>query len=203
MAPPPFPHFDKLEHFGYFLGGGFLLTGWNFRRKPGLTFMETLILTTVFVIAAIGFIDEWHQCFTPGRSGGDPGDWLADLLGGTPRRIRSPSHSSAGCADIHDPLRAHRVFQLPLPGLPAITHSAMSVNQLDQLKQFTTVVADTGDFESMKVYQPQDATTNPSLILQAAGKARIPPPRRAGGGRTQGLRPLPARHSPRRFSTAS
>lgn len=47
----------------------------------------------------------------------------------------------------------------------------MSANQLDQLKQFTTVVADTGDFESMKAYQPRDATTNPSLILQAAGKA--------------------------------
>ena len=46
----------------------------------------------------------------------------------------------------------------------------MSVNQLDQLKKFTTVVADTGDFESMKTYQPQDATTNPSLILQAAAK---------------------------------
>lgn len=42
------------------------------------------------------------------------------------------------------------------------------MNQLDQLKQLTTVVADTGDFESMKAYQPQDATTNPSLILQAA-----------------------------------
>ena len=46
----------------------------------------------------------------------------------------------------------------------------MSASQLDQLKQFTTVVADTGDFESMKAYQPQDATTNPSLILQAAAK---------------------------------
>lgn len=44
----------------------------------------------------------------------------------------------------------------------------MSASQLDQLKSFTTVVADTGDFESMKAYQPQDATTNPSLILQAA-----------------------------------
>lgn len=44
------------------------------------------------------------------------------------------------------------------------------MNQLEQLKQYTTVVADTGDFESMKQYQPQDATTNPSLILQAAGK---------------------------------
>lgn len=47
----------------------------------------------------------------------------------------------------------------------------MSASQLDQLKQFTTVVADTGDFESMKVYQPQDATTNPSLILQATARA--------------------------------
>lgn len=46
----------------------------------------------------------------------------------------------------------------------------MSHNQLDQLRQFTTVVADTGDFESMRIYRPQDATTNPSLILQAAAK---------------------------------
>ncbi len=41
-------------------------------------------------------------------------------------------------------------------------------NQLEQLKTFTTVVADTGDFESMKAFTPQDATTNPSLILKAA-----------------------------------
>lgn len=45
-----------------------------------------------------------------------------------------------------------------------------TANHLDQLKQFTTVVADTGDFASMEKYQPQDATTNPSLILQAAAK---------------------------------
>ena len=44
------------------------------------------------------------------------------------------------------------------------------MSQLASLKEFTTVVADTGDFESMKEYQPQDATTNPSLILQAASK---------------------------------
>jgi transaldolase len=41
-------------------------------------------------------------------------------------------------------------------------------SQLEQLKAFTTVVADTGDFESMKAFTPQDATTNPSLILKAA-----------------------------------
>ncbi|KAK7689356.1 sedoheptulose-7-phosphate:D-glyceraldehyde-3- phosphate transaldolase [Cerrena zonata] len=43
---------------------------------------------------------------------------------------------------------------------------------LDLLKQTgTVVVSDSGDFESIDVYKPQDATTNPSLILQAAGKA--------------------------------
>lgn len=48
-------------------------------------------------------------------------------------------------------------------------------NHLDQLKQFTTVVADTGDFASMEEYKPQDATTNPSLILQAAAKPEYKP----------------------------
>ncbi len=43
-------------------------------------------------------------------------------------------------------------------------------SQLDSLKKFTTVVADTGDFSTMKEYTPQDATTNPSLILQAVNK---------------------------------
>ena len=41
-------------------------------------------------------------------------------------------------------------------------------HQLDQLKQFTVVVADTGDFTSLKQFAPRDATTNPSLILKAA-----------------------------------
>jgi transaldolase len=42
------------------------------------------------------------------------------------------------------------------------------MNALQQLKQYTTIVADTGDFESIARYQPADATTNPSLILQAS-----------------------------------
>ena len=42
------------------------------------------------------------------------------------------------------------------------------LSQLEQLKRVTTVVADTGDIESIKQYQPQDATTNPSLLLSAA-----------------------------------
>ena len=43
-----------------------------------------------------------------------------------------------------------------------------NLSQLEQLKKLTTVVADTGDFERMRAFQPQDATTNPSLILKAA-----------------------------------
>lgn len=42
------------------------------------------------------------------------------------------------------------------------------MNQLEQLKKMTTVVADTGDFESIKNYTPTDSTTNPSLILKAS-----------------------------------
>ena len=41
------------------------------------------------------------------------------------------------------------------------------MNQLDALRQFTTVVADTGDFKQIAQFQPTDATTNPSLILKA------------------------------------
>ena len=49
------------------------------------------------------------------------------------------------------------------------------MNQLEQLKQFTTVVADTGDFQSIKQFTPQDATTNPSLILKAVQKPEYAP----------------------------
>lgn len=49
------------------------------------------------------------------------------------------------------------------------------MNQLEQLKQYTTIVADTGDFQSIKVFAPQDATTNPSLILKAVQKDEYKP----------------------------
>nr|WP_086940045.1 transaldolase [Thaumasiovibrio occultus] len=48
-------------------------------------------------------------------------------------------------------------------------------NKLEQLRQLTTVVADTGDIEAIRKYQPQDATTNPSLILKAAQLADYQP----------------------------
>jgi len=49
------------------------------------------------------------------------------------------------------------------------------MNQLDALKQHTTVVADTGDFKQLAQFQPQDATTNPSLILKAVQKPEYAP----------------------------
>ena len=49
------------------------------------------------------------------------------------------------------------------------------MNQLDALKQFTTVVADTGDFLQIAQYKPRDATTNPSLILKAVQRPEYAP----------------------------
>ena len=49
------------------------------------------------------------------------------------------------------------------------------MNQLDALKKYTTVVADTGDFKQLAQFQPQDATTNPSLILKAVQKSEYAP----------------------------
>jgi transaldolase len=46
------------------------------------------------------------------------------------------------------------------------------MSTLEQLKTVTTVVADTGDFHAMRAYTPRDATTNPTLILKAAGQAQ-------------------------------
>src|SRR5579883_565075 len=54
------------------------------------------------------------------------------------------------------------------PGQPQAQNPSSGISQLDQLKKFTKVVADTGDFDSLKEFAPQDATTNPSLILKAA-----------------------------------
>ena len=51
----------------------------------------------------------------------------------------------------------------------------IDMNDLDTLKQWTVVVADTGDLSQVAVYRPQDATTNPSLVLKAAQKPESAP----------------------------
>ena len=66
-----------------------------------------------------------------------------------------------------------------------------AMNQLDALKQFTTVVADTGDFKQLGQFKPQDATTNPSLILKAVQKPDYQPLMQEVVGRHRG-QPLDA-----------
>src|SRR5438552_3356796 len=52
---------------------------------------------------------------------------------------------------------------------PTCCNSSTAINDLlSQLKQFSVIVADTGDFDSIRKYQPRDSTTNPSLLLKAA-----------------------------------
>lgn len=76
------------------------------------------------------------------------------------------------------PVMLHEFLCIAMGLLPpnlALLPSAHAMNQLDTLKQFTTVVADTGDFRQMAQFKPQDATTNPSLILKAVQKADYQP----------------------------
>ena len=63
------------------------------------------------------------------------------------------------------------------------------MNQLDALRKFTTVVADTGDFKQLAQFKPHDATTNPSLILKAVQKADYAPLLKEVTARYQG-RPI-------------
>lgn len=63
-----------------------------------------------------------------------------------------------------------------------------TVNKLDQLKAMTVVVADTGEFELVKQYLPEDATTNPSLILKAPSNPVM---------RSWSIRPFPGPGMPR------
>jgi transaldolase len=65
------------------------------------------------------------------------------------------------------PVAPERRARYPSANMSA-TSSAPASDLLSQLKQFSLIVADTGDFESIRKYQPRDATTNPSLLLKAA-----------------------------------
>lgn len=73
------PFADKIVHFGlFFVGAVFLSVA--VRRTFALSSWGHFLLV-VAVLALIGGVDEWHQVFTPNRSGADLGDWLADLAG--------------------------------------------------------------------------------------------------------------------------
>lgn len=82
QSGPSFPLKDKFLHCGYFGLGAtcFLLALFGKTTPP--TSWRTLALRSLLFTAIIGVLDEYHQTFTPGRSGNDPWDWLADVTGG-------------------------------------------------------------------------------------------------------------------------
>src|SRR6478736_810929 len=80
---PPIANFDKLEHFGYFFGGSFMIGAYLFTRNLQRPNWKAILGGAILIIAVIGGVDEYHQSFTPGRSGNDPYDLLADVLGAT------------------------------------------------------------------------------------------------------------------------
>lgn len=75
---PPFSNSDKVAHFFYFAAGAGLFAA--FLRVLGSPAWQTFIFT-LLAMAFVGAADEFHQLYTPGRSGADIGDWTADVSG--------------------------------------------------------------------------------------------------------------------------
>jgi VanZ family protein len=78
---PEILHFDKIAHFGYFFGGGYILATWSQLKYDDPSSVFTRYLFPIIFFSIFGAIDEYHQTFTPGRSGNDLYDWIADFLG--------------------------------------------------------------------------------------------------------------------------
>ena len=78
---PRIPHFDKVMHLTYFFCGGIVFHLAMRTTWPPLGARHLIIAGLAFA-ALIGALDEHHQTYTPGRSGHDVFDWLADCLGG-------------------------------------------------------------------------------------------------------------------------
>lgn len=78
---PKIPHLDKVAHFLYFFGGGALLAAYGRLQWPEVS-KRRLFWSVAVICCVIGRLDEYHQGFTPERSGNDTGDWIADSLGG-------------------------------------------------------------------------------------------------------------------------
>lgn len=75
------PYGDKLVHaIAFAVGGGLVAlalrssSAWSWRR---------IAVVAIVCVVLFGMADEWHQLYTPRRSGGDPFDWIADAVGGT------------------------------------------------------------------------------------------------------------------------
>lgn len=78
---PKIPYQDKVVHFLYFSGGAFCFVLALYNRLTSRQAWWRWVLTGIGFGLVIGALDEFHQTFTPGRSGNDLGDLLADLTG--------------------------------------------------------------------------------------------------------------------------
>jgi VanZ family protein len=84
------------------MGGSFLFATHQLLKYGRAAHAMILVATPILLFALIGALDEYHQTFTPGRSGNDPFDWLADLLGaaaGTFLANRLPLQQWCGTKD--------------------------------------------------------------------------------------------------------
>jgi len=78
---PQIPYQDKVLHFIYFSSGAFcFILALYHRQYPQRPFCLWWLIGTLFGLV-VGALDEYHQTFTPGRSGNDLGDLLADMSG--------------------------------------------------------------------------------------------------------------------------
>lgn len=75
-----FKHADKVIHFGYFMGISGLINLYWVSKNPR-SYLSFGWLSMI-IVAMLGAFDEWYQSFSPGRSGNDLGDWIADCSGG-------------------------------------------------------------------------------------------------------------------------
>lgn len=78
---PEIPYQDKVVHFLYFSGGGFCFAFALLHRQFPRRGRRFWGLTGILFGLIIGALDEYHQTFTPGRSGNDLGDLIADFTG--------------------------------------------------------------------------------------------------------------------------
>ena len=97
---------DKVIHFGYFFGGGIFAAGFFHCQKPSRPARKSVLLA-IAAASRTGVLDEWHQTKVPGRSGNDPADLTADVLGACAgalamtvayRRLLAPTLSGAEVA---------------------------------------------------------------------------------------------------------
>ena len=84
---------DKFNHFIAFTVGGWLAAS-ALRASSSRATVPSRIIFAILLVAVFGAIDESLQRFTPGRSGGDPYDWIADFLGAvTGALLTIPTHA--------------------------------------------------------------------------------------------------------------